>query len=116
MGLSTTIFAGPGSLENTDYATYIDNPSGGTLYAVDFAAIPDSNKQAVQALQQPTIYSALAYDATTICLLAVQRTLHERGGVLDSFDFRTRVALAAKPLGMARNIRSANECSAGSPG
>ena len=39
LGLSNAIFAGPGSLENAEYARYINDSSGGTLYAVDFAAV-----------------------------------------------------------------------------
>src|SRR5262249_24560148 len=98
LGWSDTIFCGPGSLENGDYRQYIDDPRGGPLFAVDFAAPAPSRQPAVDALPQPTMYSALAYDATTICLLAIQRVLHQRGGLLGSFDVRTRLALAAGSL------------------
>jgi ABC-type branched-subunit amino acid transport system substrate-binding protein len=100
--LSDTIFAGPGNLENRDYARYIDQSRGGRLYVADFAAISSSDARGtsvVRALQPPVMFSALAYDATQICLRAIQSVLHDQEhAVLGGFSLRTRLALAARPL------------------
>jgi ABC-type branched-subunit amino acid transport system substrate-binding protein len=83
LGLSNAIFAGPGSLENAEYAGYINHSPGGTLYAVDFAAVPSgdtNNAPNLSHFEEPKLYSAIAYDAAKISLLAIQRVLDDTTG------------------------------------
>jgi hypothetical protein len=102
LGLSSTIFAGPGSLENAEYAGYVNHSPGGTLYAVDFAAAPSedtNNAPNLSQFEEPKLYSAIAYDAAKICLLAIQRVLDDQQhSALDDVALRSRIALAAQPF------------------
>jgi hypothetical protein len=102
LGLSNAIFAGPGSLENAEYAGYINHSPGGTLYAVDFAAVPSgdtNNAPNLSHFEEPKLYSAIAYDAAKISLLAIQRVLDDqKHSALDNVALRSRIALAARPL------------------
>jgi ABC-type branched-subunit amino acid transport system substrate-binding protein len=102
LGLSNAIFAGPGSLENAEYAGYINHSPGGTLYAVDFAAVPSgdtNNAPNLSQFEEPKLYSAIAYDAAKISLLAIQRVLDDqKHSALDNVALRSRIALAARPL------------------
>jgi ABC-type branched-subunit amino acid transport system substrate-binding protein len=111
-GFSNAIFAGPGSLENAEYAGYINHSTGGPLYAVDFAAVPPgdtNNGPNLSQFEEPKLYSAIAYDAAKICLLAIQRVLDDQQhSALDNVALRSRIALAAQPfrLGVENSFRT----------
>ena len=60
-------------------------------------------------LQEPKLYSATAYDAAKICLLAIQRVLDDqKHSALGTFAFRSRIALAVRPfrLDVERSFRT----------
>ena len=55
------------------------------------------------------LYSAIAYDAARICLLAIERVLDDqKRSALDNVAFRSRIALAARPfrLGVENSFRT----------
>ncbi len=109
LGLSDAIFAGPGSIENDEYAQYIINSKGGPLYAVDFAAASKNASDApdVDTFHPPKFYGATAYDATKILLRSATAVFEDNKALLKSFAFRTRLERAAAPvrLGVETSLR-----------